>query len=206
MRRFASACGFCALVLFLSVTFGRRAAGVRAGTAVRMDVADLVRDADLIVEARVLAGRAERIANRVETEYVLLVERTFEGEDQPLRKLRMPGGVLADGSGMVLAGMPRIGEGESVLLFLTEEGETGIRMPVGLAQGKFTVARTEQGEKLLTRSVAGLSLVNGETGAEVPGTGREVRTYASMVASIEAALVAKRAAQAAGSVRAGEAR
>lgn len=196
MRRIASACGLCALALFLLVSFARRAPLVRAGTAVRMDVTGLVQSSDLILEARVLSGEARRVGNRVETEYVLLVERTFEGEHLPLRAVRMPGGVLPDGSGMVLAGMPRLGEGESVLLFLSAEGESGIRMPVGLAQGKFGVTRTEAGEKLLTRSIAGLSLVNGQTGDEVPGTGREVRTYASMLASIEAALVAKRAAAA----------
>ena len=196
MRRFAAACGLLALTFLLLLTFARRVPDVRAGTAVRMDLPALVRNADLIVEARVLSAKALESAGRIETEYLLFVERTFEGEDHSLRTLRMPGGVLPDGRGMILAGMPRLASGETALLFLSERGETGIRVPVGLAQGKYEVTYTETGEKLLARSIAGLSLVNGETGQEVPGTGREVRTYASVVAGIEAALSAKHAAEA----------
>ena len=53
--------------------------------------------------------------------------------------------VLEDGSGMILAGMPRIAAGEETLLFLSAEGATGVRMPVGLSQGKFRVIQTEDG-------------------------------------------------------------
>lgn len=196
MRRLVTASGLTALALVCLVTFARHTPGVSAGTAVRMDVTGLVRNANLIVEARVLSRRTVETPGRLETEYLLEVARTFEGEDQPLRAIRMPGGVRPDGSGMVLAGMPRLESGESVLLFLSQQGETGIRMPVGLAQGKYHVRVTESGEKLLERSTAGLSLVNETTGGPVPGTGREVRTYASVVAEIEAALARKRAEEA----------
>ena len=161
-----------------------------------MDIHGLVQHADLIVEARVLDQKALDVAGRVETEYLLFVERTFEGDDHSLRTLRMPGGVLPDGRGMVLAGMPSLKKGETALLFLSHRGETGIRVPVGLAQGKYGVTYSEDGQKLLERSVSGLSLVNGVTGREVPGTSKQVRTYVSVVAEIEAALVAKRAAEA----------
>ena len=197
MRRFATACLMSALAFLFLVSFAHRPAGVRAGTTVRLDVAGLVQRSELILEARVLSSQPLEVGGRIETEHLLFVERTFQGDDQALRVVRLPGGVRADGSGMLLAGMPRLETGETVLLFLSEQGETGIRVPVGLAQGKYSVLYTETGEKLLARSTAGLSLVSGETGSAVPGTGREVRTYSSVVADIEAALVKKRAAQAA---------
>ena len=196
MRRFAAATGLLALALLLLVSSARRATGVRAGTAVRMDVSGLVQNSNLIVEARVLSSKALESDGRIETEYLLFVERTFEGEDHSLRSLRMPGGVLPDGRGMVLAGMPMLETGEMVLLFLSDRGETGIRVPVGLAQGKYRVTYAEDGQKLLERSITGLSLVNGQTGEEVPGTSKQVRMYASVVAQIEAALVLKRAEEA----------
>ena len=161
-----------------------------------MDVSGLVQNSNLIVEARVLSSKALESDGRIETEYLLFVERTFEGEDHSLRSLRMPGGVLPDGRGMVLAGMPMLETGEMVLLFLSDRGETGIRVPVGLAQGKYRVTYAEDGQKLLERSITGLSLVNGQTGEEVPGTSKQVRMYASVVAQIEAALVLKRAEEA----------
>lgn len=196
MRRFAALCALSALAFLFLVSFVHRPAGVRAGTAVRLDMPGLVQRSDLIVEARVLSSKPLENGGRLETEHLLLVERTFEGDDQALRVIRVPGGVRPDGSGMVLSGMPRLESGESVLLFLSDAGETGIRVPVGLAQGKYSVLYTETGEKLLSRSMGGLSLVNGTTGGAVPGTGREVRTYASVVADIEAALVKKRATEA----------
>jgi hypothetical protein len=197
MRRFAAACVLSALSFLFLVSFVHRPAGVRAGTTVRLDMAGLVQRSALILEGRVLSSKPVETGGRIETEHLLFVERTFEGDDQSLRVIRLPGGMRADGSGMVLAGMPRLQDGENVLLFLSEAGETGIRVPVGLAQGKYSVLYTETGEKLLSRSMSGLSLVNEDTGGPVPGTGREVRTYASVVAEIEAALVAKRAAAAA---------
>lgn len=194
MRRFAAACGLLALTFFCLIPFARRAPDVQAGTAVRMDIPALVQNAQLIIEARVLSTKALESSGRIETEYLLFVEHTFEGEDHSLRTIRMPGGTLPDGRGMVLVGMPGLTAGETALLFLSERGETGIRVPVGLAQGKYGVTYTDTGEKLLMRSIAGLSLVN-EAGQEVPGTGREVRTYASVVAQLEAALTAKHAAE-----------
>ena len=54
-----------------------------------------------------------------------------------------------DGRGMLLAGMPNMEAGQDVLLFLSEGGSTGVRMPVGLAQGEFTVYRLGDGTKSL---------------------------------------------------------
>ncbi len=157
-----------------------------------MDIRDLTGGADLILEGRVLSALADELDGRVETEYLVLVERTFAGEDQPLRTIRLPGGVLEDGRGMLLAGMPRIEPGENVLLFLSEAGDGGIRMPVGLAQGKFRILVRPDGSRILARDAAGVTLVQPETGALVRSEGRSVIDYADVIAQIEAALATKR--------------
>ncbi|HRV82955.1 MAG TPA: hypothetical protein P5218_16105, partial [Planctomycetota bacterium] len=84
-----------------------------AGTAVRMDVEDLVDAADRIVEARI-TGRRTLPDGRggIVSEYQLDVHRTFLGSEQAPQTIRIPGGVLANGRGLMLPGMPRLSVGE----------------------------------------------------------------------------------------------
>ncbi len=191
MRLLSAVCAF--LLVFLGlVALPRRPSGVVAGTAVRMDVSELARNADLIVEGRVLSALAQEDGGRIETEYLLAVERTFAGDDRPLRAIRMPGGVLDDGRGMLLAGMPRIEAGETVLLFLTQPSASGIQMPVGLAQGKFRILERSDGSRVVVRSTSDVALLQRETGAILRGEGRTLMDYADLVAGIEAARAGKR--------------
>jgi hypothetical protein len=166
-------------------------ADVAAGTAIRMDVPELVQHADQILEGRVLAARAEEVGARIETEVLVQVERAFAGDARPYQVLRLPGGVLDDGRGMCLAGMPRLVEGEDVLLFLSQAGSTGLRVPCGLAQGKLLVAEDATGCKVLVRDPAGLALVDALGVRPVVESAWTVLDYAQTVAQIEAALAAK---------------
>jgi hypothetical protein len=188
--RFLSPLLTLALLWFVFLVLPAQRDGVAAGTALRMEVADLTRRADLVVEARVLSERVLAVEERIETELALGVERTFRGPDLPLRTIRIPGGVLPDGSGMLLAGMPRIRAGEQVLLFLSTETAGGVRMPIGLSQGKLQVVFDAQGRKLLVRDVAGLALVGPGSEPPLHAGGRVVREYGAVVAEIEAALAA----------------
>lgn len=173
---------------FLLALFGHRSSGVGAGTAIRMDVGDLTQRADLILEAQVLSMQAlEDPDGRIETEFLLEVADTFQGEDMALRAVRLPGGILSDGRGMLLAGMPGLEQGERVLLFLTAPGEAGLRMPVGLAQGKFRVVENPQGSKFLVRQQAGLALVGAGTRNLVEADGVSVFDFAEVRAQIIAA-------------------
>ncbi len=123
------------------------------------------------------------------------LERHAEGVPEvPLDRVHIP--ALRAKREAVLAGMPQLDEGEEALLFLSARGDTGIRVPIGLAQGKYGIGFAEDGTKSLTRTVSDLSLIHGETGQQVPGSAHEVRTYVSVVAQIEAALVKKRADEA----------
>lgn len=167
------------------------APAVLAGTAVRMELPDLAMNAALIVEARVLSARTIEGSGLLQTEYLLQVARTFAGDDQVLRTVRIPGGERADGSGLVIPGMPRIAAGEDVLLFLSEESKAGARMPVGLAQGKFEVVVLANGAKRLVGDASGMNLVP-PGGGEAQHGGRSMVDYAEAVARIEAALAKKR--------------
>jgi hypothetical protein len=160
-----------------------------AGTAVRMDVEGLVEHAELVLEARVRTSEPVVAANgMIETEYLLDVNRTFEGADQLTQTVRLPGGVLPTGKGLLLPGMPSLVPGEDVILFLTEASESGLRMPVGLAQGKLRVETDLSGNKQLTRRQGTLSMVDPNTGQMLESGGHQIYDYAATIARIHAAV------------------
>jgi hypothetical protein len=189
-------------LLLLSLALGVAAASgpdtrsseVDAGTALRLDVPQLAERADLVLEGRVRSARGVLApSGLVETEYLLEVERTLHGEHQPVRTLRVPGGVLPGGDGLLLPGMPALLPGEDVLLFLSGPSAAGARMPVGLSQGKFRVETNLAGERRLTRRHGSLTTV-GEHGGLWDADGEEVFDYAETVAEVHAALARRRSA------------
>jgi len=191
MRSLLAALGVATATLLFAAPL-LRSNGVSAGTAVRMDVPGLTRNASLIVEGRVLSAVPVEQDGLVQTEYLIEVDRTFAGDDESYRLVRLPGGVRPDGSGMLLAGMPRIEPGDESLLFLTRESHNGMRMPVGLAQGKFDVVVRPDGTKSLVRDASEVTLVHPGSGKVTSADGRTILDYAQVVAEIEAALAAKR--------------
>ncbi len=188
------------VLLVVSAAAGHRLAGggeapsVGASTAVRLDVEGLLQHADLAVEARVVGVRTlEQPDGRIETEYELDVDRTFWGDDVPARAVRVPGGVLSDGRGMLVPGLPRLAAGERSLLFFSEASADGARMPVGLAQGRLRVASGADGDKVLVRELGALGLVDPGGTVHEPGA-LGVLDYADVLARLEAAAAARRAA------------
>ena len=83
-------------------------------------------------------------------------------------------------------------DGEELILFLTGESEGGVRMPVGLAQGKFRIVRDKDGTKRLEREGHGVTLVDPETGSSSESAPVSVYQYADVVAQIEATLARTR--------------
>lgn len=184
------------LFVFVGFLLGSRTRDVHAGTAVRLNVPDMVEHAELVVEGRVLARRAlVSTRGRIETEYTLRVDETFRGEPRALRTFRLPGGTLADGRGLGIAGMPELAVGEDTLLFLTREGSSSMRMPVGLAQGKYTVLRDASGRKRLGRKLGELALVDPITRAALPAPAEGVLDYDTVVAEIRSAAARARTTQ-----------
>ena len=164
----------------------------RAGTAVRMEVEGLVDHAELVFEGRVLTAVAiPTSGGRVETEYQVFVQRAYYGVGGT-QTFRMPGGSLPSGRSLVIPGMPVIEPGDDAIFFLTRQGSTGVRMPVGLAQGKMDVFTDSQGYRALARSQVGLSFVNPATGEIVQADPRAVLDYQDTVARIQKAARARR--------------
>ena len=160
-----------------------------AGTAVRLGVPELFERSDLCLEGRVIAVRAVLEGQRrIDTEYTIQVARTLWGESQAVRVIRIPGGVLPDGRGMTIPGLPSLALGEETILFLSRADATGMRMPVGLAQGRLRIETDRVGRKRLVRDTEGLTVVD-PAGSAPP---RAVLDYAGTLAEIEAAAARRR--------------
>jgi len=167
---------------------------VDAGVALRMDVDQMVQRAGLVISGRVLGARALVAGNgRIDTEYTLTVDRTFWGEALGQRVIRIPGGVLPDGRGLMLPGMARLVPGEDVVLLLSEAGLDGVRVPMGLAQGKYRIVTNQLGTRIAVRTQAELELVQPGTGVVMPAEGADAIDYSELVAQIETATARRRA-------------
>ncbi len=166
-------------------------AGALSATVVqRLDLAGLVAGADVLVEG--VCRSAEPVLDRhglPATRVVVRVARAWRGAKagEDLAFL-VPGGEVGD-RGLVIAGMPRFAKDEESILFLTAETHRGIRMPVGLGQGKLLVTRDPAtGVKGLLRSTADLELVDPRTGARTRGAASETFVHGDFVAALEAEL------------------
>ncbi len=162
---------------------------VEAGTAVRLDVTEMAMKADLVLEGRVLdANVLEGESGLIETEYLLTVDRTLWGADLGTRIVRLPGGVLPDGRGMMIPGMPSLTVGEDVMLFLSRQTTWGMRMPMGLAQGKFTIVNSFDGGRRLVRDPGSVTFLDATTGQLSESSSIASLDYAAVVSEIHAAV------------------
>ncbi|MBL8861615.1 MAG: hypothetical protein JNK02_06340 [Planctomycetes bacterium] len=162
---------------------------VRAGTVLRLGLSDLAERADTAFEGRVVQARVlEPFAGRIETEYTILEQAVHVGGACAVRVVRFPGGVLPDGRGLAIAGMPSLAPGEDVLLFLSRESAQGLRMPVGLAQGALRVLTLPDGAKRLVGSSAGLRFASAAATAVPDGPGVD---YVAGLAEIAAGVAAR---------------
>lgn len=161
---------------------------VDASTVLKLGVEDMATRCDLALEARVTSKSSTLdAAGRIGTDYALTVERTFFGAHAAQRTVRVPGGVLPDGRGLVLPGMPALDVGETALLFLSQQNDRAERMPIGLAQGRLSVKVAADGTKSLVKDVLDLHFVDAQ-GLPLPA-GPQITTlpYAATIARIESA-------------------
>lgn len=165
----------------------------RAGTAILMDLEEVFGRSDVVVEGRVLRGKSgETEDGTIYTDWEIDVARTFWGEDLPTRVVRLPGGVLASGKGMVIPGMPRVAVGEDVVLLLGEASPNGLRMPVGLSQGKYRIVTSLEGERTATQAGEHVTLVKDRRSRRIEG--HRMLDHAELVARLEAAAQTRSAA------------
>lgn len=140
---------------------------LEAGTVQRMDWAELTQSCEQALEGRVIAVHSRPTARgSIETQVRMQVSRRHYGGSGVEQIFRIPGGVLADGRGLLVPGMPRFLVGQELLLFLSAESTAGWRVPVGLAQGRWLIQRDAQGKKFLTRELVDV---------DAEGTGAKTR-------------------------------
>ena len=159
-----------------------------------MDVTQLVEAADLVLTAQVREQRVVQTpSGRVDTEFTLDVERTFWGEERGERIIRLPGGVLPDGSGMLIPGMPSLRVGQEVLLSLSRASSENLRMPIGLAQGCFHLVQGPDGRRMAQRSNGGLGLRGEPDDPGSCGSGHFSVDYGELVGEVVRAVEERKA-------------
>jgi hypothetical protein len=133
-----------------------------ATTLVKMEFADLVREADHVVVGTVtgIEGQWEDTGRFIHTNVTLSVERSLKGSAPRELLLRTPGGE-ADGVAMKAHGAATFERGERVLVFLTT-WDDGTAKVLGYVQGKSSVVDDPQGRVRLRGGV-----VDGRTLASV---------------------------------------
>lgn len=145
------------------------ASRVRATSVERFDLKEMTQRAEVIVHGRV-TSTASRVDAKgsIVTDIKLEVTELFkskDGQDKTQVKVfefTVYGGIVGS-RGSAISGAPSFTQGEEVLLFLSKSNDAGLRVCIGLAQGKYTI-RLEGGRKLAYRNLEGLRLVD-------PGTG-----------------------------------
>lgn len=106
-------------------------------TLVPVADAGLLDTASLVVHARIADAHAVESSRGIATVYQADILRTVKGVAQAQRiRVEVPGGVLSDGRGFIVHGMPQFSAGEEVLLFLTSSAAGGWRLTYD-AQGVF---------------------------------------------------------------------
>ena len=129
---------------------------LNASVVIRQNILELTQASGKIVEGVVVSKEYAQLPFSGLTTIVhLAVNDSIKGESEKSVSFRLPGGRL---NGMVsaVAGSPEFFIGESVIVFL--EGSDG-QIVTGLAQGKFTIEKTLDGEVAI-QNTSDLSLLD----------------------------------------------
>ena len=156
-------------LLVLAGTFLAMPRSSTAGTVLPMSLEQMTDRADMILMGRVVGQRAEWNANRtrIYTYVTLEVDHYFKGESSSTTTtIRMLGGQVGPFIAH-LPGSPKFSVGEDVLLFCAGQ-QARIPAVLGLSLGKFSIATSASGEKMVTRDISTLMLANYNTASRRP--------------------------------------
>ncbi len=147
-------------------------------TVAALDVTDLADRADRVVRGTVAAVTpySDRL---VRSEIEIEVAEDWKGGGARTIVLDQPGGLMPDGSGTRVFGMPRFEAGDEVVLFLAEHELVGTRV-LGLAQGAFEV----QTDGTVSRDLSGLLLAR-VGGHRAPDVVKAPRTVEELRAAVQ---------------------
>ena len=140
----------------------------RASSVEALDDQELVKRAERIVHADVLRITVEwdDAHTRLFTIVELSPRETLKG-DAGVVTLKFPGG-SRDGITTIVHGMPTFKVGEEVVVFVSSRHpKSGVCLPIGLGQGKWSCETDEKGRRVARRTLHGVHLV-GKPGAPDP--------------------------------------
>ena len=158
------------------------APGGGATTLQPLTVGQMARHAVAVVAGEVVRTRAEETPSGVRTMVRLRVTRTFKGVGPRFMTVYVPGGVLPDGSEVVVSGMPSFRAGETSVVFVDVRGWVigGMQGELEVTEGR--VDATGQSMEDLGRSVRG-ALAARTTTAARPERGAAQTSASSAPAS-----------------------
>jgi hypothetical protein len=122
-------------------------------SATGLSMEQMTEDSALIVMGKCVGTRSEWVDRRLVTRATVSVTETIKGAAAGTVDVEMPGGIGNKGKfklAMTYAGAPRMSPDEEVFLFLTQGEGSDVYSVTGFAQGKFSIAQTDTGEKVVT--------------------------------------------------------
>lgn len=149
----------CGVVLGLLLVSIATAIPAAATIVVKLDLAELTRQAALIVEARAIEAHGLSQDGELFTLVALEVQRTFKGTPAEEIQVLLPGGLDLDGPvpiASIWVGQPLMTEGSEYILFLHDSDEDGYHTLVGFSQGQLEIRYDETGQALVAQDLRGL--------------------------------------------------
>ncbi len=154
-----------------------------AATVLRFDTDDLVDRASVIIHGKITYKQARKTATgSVVTDLRLEVFEALKGAKGKTFSFSVYGGVVGT-RGSAISGAPAFSKDEEILVFLDAKNKHGLRMAIGLAQGKYTV-RVVKGKKLAFRDMEGLQLMDRKSGKVKDAKSEQGRPFAELLEQV----------------------
>src|SRR5262249_55324400 len=122
-----------------------------------LSMQQMTEEASLIVMGQCLETRSQWVGRSLVTLATVSVTETIKGGAAEKLTVVLPGGVDANRKfpiAMTYAGAPQMSKDEEVFLFLTPQDEVaGGYSVMGFAQGKYSVGKDTEGEKVVMRDM-----------------------------------------------------